>query len=97
MSLKSLSRVVSTNKLAPDWLHNQKPGLLQVDTILDMTTTHKFPLLGGPGPVAEAGLLHLQDKNGDKEQTEEVTNRVGEVHPPWVEGGPGMRPRGRVP
>ena len=30
-------------KLAPDWLHKSEQPGQQVDTTLDMTTTHKFP------------------------------------------------------
>ena len=45
---QSLSRVVSTSKLAPDWLHeSEQPIRSQVSNLtqlLTMTTTRKFPL-----------------------------------------------------
>ena len=44
---KSWSRVVSTSKLAPDWLPKSeqpiKSQLSKLTQLLTMTTTHKFP------------------------------------------------------
>ena len=44
--LKWLSRVGSTSKLAPDWLHNQSKAMGQqiLTQLLTMTPTHKSPL-----------------------------------------------------
>ena len=46
-----MSRVVSTSKLASDWLHKrEQPIRGQVSKLtqfLRMTTTHKFPLQAG--------------------------------------------------
>ena len=45
--LQSLSRVVSTRKLTPDWLHESEQPIRSQDSkltqLLTMTTTHKFP------------------------------------------------------
>ena len=45
---KSLSRVVSKSKLAPDWLRKSEQPIRNQDRkltqLLTMTTTHKFPL-----------------------------------------------------
>ena len=49
--MKSLSIVVSTSKLAPDWLHkSEQPIRSQVSKLtyfFTTTTTHKFPLQAG--------------------------------------------------
>ena len=46
--VESLSRVVSTSKLAPDWLHKSeqliRSQVSKLTQLLTMTTTHKFGL-----------------------------------------------------
>ena len=45
MSCSSLSRVVSTSMLAPDWLHkSEQPIRSKLTKLLTMTQTQKFPL-----------------------------------------------------
>ena len=68
--LQSLSRGVSTRKLAPDWLHrSEQPIRSQVTKLtqlLTVTTTHKFPVQDLD--VENKSLALRLDVNGVREE-----------------------------
>ena len=75
-----LSRVGSTSKLAPDWLHKSEQLIRSQDSkltkLLTLTKTQKFPLQVLDSAIQQTSELNLAAASSAME-TEEPASQVG--------------------